>query len=136
MYQSYNTRRRTNPAKVFFAWLAAVAVALLCLFGIRGCANGVGERYSEGDRTGVVVKISRKGFFFKSWEAEMNVGGVSASEGGIAVPRTWEFSVTDPKVVEQIRQAAAEGRRVTVVYTQWALQPITQDTAYNAREVK
>jgi len=89
-----------------------VIIALVKLFG------GVPIEYSSGERVGVPVKVSYKGFFCKTYEGQMNVGVASNTGAGTVVPTTWNFSVADPNIVNQINEAADKGERVTLEYTQ------------------
>ena len=104
---------------------------LLCIFivGLSGCA-GCGRGYSDGDRVGIITKFSHKGFVFKSWEGQLNLGGtVSAGDKGV-VPSTWEFSVRDEKLVPLIQSAMSSGKRVKCHYLQWVVSPTTMDSGY------
>lgn len=73
--------------------------------------------YSEGDRVGVIAKVSSKGLFIKTWEGELHMG--SLQEGGI--PKVWEFSIDDPKMVEIIQAAQLSGKRVSLHYKEQLL---------------
>jgi hypothetical protein len=75
-----------------------------------------GITYSEGTRSGILTKVSRKGFVFKTYEGEMNVGGINAGEGTIMPQTTFKFSVTDPKVYDQLEKD--QGRKLVVHYKQ------------------
>jgi hypothetical protein len=103
--------------------------ALAFLTSFVGCA-GCGEHYSEGMRTGVLVKFSQKGVIWKSWEGQLNLGGVTQTDKG-AVPTVWEFSVTDPSIAEHLQKNV--GKTFTIQYHQWALGPVFQDSDYTAR---
>lgn len=64
--------------------------------------------YSEGTRAGELIKISHKGYIFKTWEGEMSQG-VSESQRFI-------FSI-EPKEKEIIEQMKAkQGKMVTLTY--------------------
>lgn len=52
-----------------------------------------GISYSTGARTGVVIKISQKGYIFKTYEGELNLGGISEGDGTIMPTKIWKFSV-------------------------------------------
>jgi hypothetical protein len=75
-----------------------------------------GLPYSEGTRSGVLTKISKKGFVFKTYEGEMNVGGFSQGDGTIMPSSIFKFSVAKRSVYEQLE--AVQGRRVVVHYKQ------------------
>lgn len=73
--------------------------------------------YSEGKRGGFVVKLSKKGYVFKTYEGELNVGGLY--EGGGTLNATqWAFSVSDNSVdpIAQIEEAIKTGSRVSLTY--------------------
>lgn len=73
-----------------------------------------GLTYSEGERTGTITKFSHKGLFFKTWEGELNMGGLEVGGKGV----TWEFSVNDPEVVEKIHKSQRVGGHWTLKYRQ------------------
>lgn len=52
-----------------------------------------GMTYSTGARTGIVIKISQKGYLFKTYEGELNLGGISEGDGTIMPTKIWSFSV-------------------------------------------
>ncbi len=80
--------------------------------------------YSDGTRSGVLQKFSRRGWLCKTQEGELAIyyGGVS--------PQTWAFSVLEPGVAAQIEKAV--GARVQVHYTEHPGVPTTcfADTRY------
>jgi hypothetical protein len=80
--------------------------------------------YSDGTRSGVLQKFSRRGWLCKTQEGELALyyGGVS--------PQTWSFSVRDPGIAAQIEKAV--GARVQVHYTEHPGMPSTcfADTRY------
>ena len=67
--------------------------------------------YSEGTRIGYVMKISYKGFVFKTYEGTLNL----ASRSDLAV-KTWDFSANSRKTYEAISNS--EGSRVKLHYKQ------------------
>lgn len=97
----------------------ASAAILLAIFGKPAIKiSGIPICYASGERTGVVVKLSKKGIIWKTWEGQMNVGSMSTDGNGLAVPAAWECSVTDESVVKQIQDAAKSGNRITLRYDQ------------------
>lgn len=73
--------------------------------------------YGEGDRVGQVVKLSNKGFIWKTWEGAMGI-----TQSGAYVDY-WEFSVdethpTKEKVLEDLRKAYNTGEIVKIHYIQ------------------
>jgi hypothetical protein len=74
--------------------------------------------YSEGERTGTVTKLSHKGLLLKTWEGELNMGGLEV--GGKS--SVWQFSVDDPAIIEDIKKAQRAGGRWTLKYRQQAMK--------------
>lgn len=94
-----------------------IGAAALCLL-LAACA----PEYSDGSRFGVVTKLSFKGIFWKSWEGELNMGGVKPSADGGVVANVFAFNA-DPAAVEKLKLAMSKGQRVELVYRQWFLPP-------------
>jgi hypothetical protein len=65
--------------------------------------------YSEGERAGILQKVSRKGWICKTYEGELAISIVP----GVA-PIIWSFSARDEAVVTQLN--AALGKRVVLHY--------------------
>lgn len=97
--------------KVILSGIAVVAVLFVLGWGYVIVGSWT---YSEGERTGIVTKFSHKGMFVKSWEGELNIGGLE--QGGIA--QVWRFTVDEPQMVEAVQQAQRSGERVTLKYRQ------------------
>lgn len=70
--------------------------------------------YSEGNRAGVLIKFSKKGYVFKTYEGELNIGGLGNIPSTAQMNQIWEFSVLDASVAEQLMQM--EGKRVSLQY--------------------
>jgi hypothetical protein len=102
--------------KNFKATVLKIGVGLLLIlilaFIFMNSAN-----FSSGFRAGVPIKVSYKGILFKTWEGQLNVGGLTSSPEG-AIPSTWEFSIhkSDQEVRDNIEQAITEGNRVKLYY--------------------
>ncbi len=65
--------------------------------------------YSMGSRTGYLVKLSEKGYLFKTCEGQLNLGGMQ--NGMLEI---WEFSVRDKAIYEELEQL--EGKKVRLEY--------------------
>lgn len=64
----------------------------------------------------MLTKVSRKGFIFKTYEGEMNVGGLNQGDGTIMPATIFRFSVTDKEVYDKLQDL--QGRKVVVHYRQ------------------
>lgn len=85
--------------------------------------------YSQGYRSGELVKISHKGVVFKTWEGEISQG-VSESQ-------IFKFSVesSEKEVIEQLKDL--QGQHVKLTYKErFATFPWLGDTKYYVTEVE
>jgi len=67
--------------------------------------------YSEGERAGYLQQFSRRGWFCKTWEGEIQLISMPG-----AIAEKFTFTVRDPAVAQQL--SAAIGQRVLMSYTQ------------------
>lgn len=113
---------KKKPSGITLVELLVIATILLVLGIIVAVPFtkvwGVPITYSDGDRTGVVYKISKKGFYWKTWEGELNLGGMSTDGNGTAVPNRWAFSAANDSIASQLTEAARNGERITLHYKQ------------------
>jgi hypothetical protein len=124
---------KNSPMRLFItiAALSLVAVCLAVFF------PGCGENYSEGERTGVVTKLSKKGLFYKTWEGEMNVGGMRADVNGNLSANIFEFTINDDAILTQVQDAQRANKTVTLLYKQWFAKPnFKTDSGYIIRGIK
>ncbi|CAN5146544.1 hypothetical protein BH09BAC2_BH09BAC2_16810 [soil metagenome] len=72
--------------------------------------------YSDGERTGLLTKLSRKGNVFKTYEGEMLIGNFQQSPN-VMVPEKFIFSVKNEALAEKLMQL--QGTTVSVIYNQY-----------------
>ena len=72
--------------------------------------------YSEGNRAGVLIKFSKKGYVFKTYEGELNVGGVGNIPNTAQLNQIWDFSVKDQAIADTLMHL--EGKKVSLHYRQ------------------
>lgn len=70
--------------------------------------------YSEGTRAGDLIKISKKGYVFKTYEGQLKLGGIDLQNQDEGLSDTWSFSVKDPEIVRQLE--ALQGEKVILRY--------------------
>ena len=96
------TREEINTVKKILLWIIGlsitgfVLVVILALF-----AN-----FSSGYRVGRIIKVSEKGYVFKTNEGQLNTGGFSEGDGDIT-SSIWEFSIKrgDTEILEQLKNS-------------------------------
>lgn len=91
--------------KFLFVTTAIVVVSLVSYFTFIYCAT-----YSEGVRSGQLIKFSHKGMAFKTWEGEISQG--------ISGAQIFSFSVLDKdqKVINDLKEL--EGQYVKLSYVE------------------
>jgi hypothetical protein len=74
--------------------------------------------YSEGFRVGRVIKLSNKGYVFKTWEGTLDFGYLQTDPQGGVATRIWDFSVApgDAAVRTDIDAAIAGDYKVKLHY--------------------
>lgn len=72
--------------------------------------------YSEGSRAGVLMKFSKRGYVFKTYEGELNTGGVGNIANTAQLNQVWNFSVKEVGFADTLH--LYEGKRVILFYQQ------------------
>lgn len=111
--QSFNInqyKKRRNMKMKYF--LICLAISVTIALGYNYIIPTFGD-YSTGDRSGIVQKITHKGFFFKTYEGELATEGIKVTT---SVGSTFEFSVIDENIVKQLDSLV--GQRVVISYTE------------------
>ncbi|MEN0005900.1 MAG: hypothetical protein AAF798_17250 [Bacteroidota bacterium] len=119
------------------SWIKRFFVAILLLAVLGGGIYlwACNWTYSDGTRAGVLIKISRKGVVWKTYEGQLNLGGFSEGSGDGLSGNIWEFSVWDDEIYEQLQ--SFEGQRVILQYRQkFKAMPWQGKTDYFIQSVK
>ncbi|MBY0424548.1 MAG: hypothetical protein K2Q22_02835 [Cytophagales bacterium] len=76
--------------------------------------------YSSGLRAGTLVKLSKKGFVFKTYEGQLNMGMyVSEQAAASGATMVWDFSVeNNPELIKKMEDAMLTGRRIKLKYNE------------------
>ena len=99
--------------KSFFRRLLIGLLVLAALAGA-GYMLYANYTYSEGTRAGNLIKISKKGMVFKTYEGQLKLGGIDLSNTNEGLSDTWSFSVKDEAIVQQLEKL--QGQRVVLRY--------------------
>jgi hypothetical protein len=94
----------------FLLWLVAIIVIFLAIY----IFINVSYTYSDGNRAGKLMKFSHKGYIFKTYEGELNLGGINTTTGGVMINNIWTFSVVDKDVADSLFKL--EGREISIHY--------------------
>lgn len=74
--------------------------------------------YSEGTRAGQVIKVSKKGIVFKTWEGQLNMQSFGAVKSDNSLAEVFTFSVKkgNDEVYNMLEAVALTGERVNLHY--------------------
>lgn len=111
-----------------------VGVILIIAIGLGILSYFVFGTFSQGDRAGILIKLSNKGIIFKTWEGELNaymyIGDQAAAS---ASANLFVFSVLDSEkeVIATMEKAMLNGHRIKLSYKQrYYAFPWNGDTKY------
>lgn len=76
--------------------------------------------YSEGVRAGTVIKLSRKGVLFKTWEGQLNIRSFGAVRSDNNLSEVFEFSIESDNetVIRKLEEVSLSGERVNLHYVE------------------
>jgi hypothetical protein len=114
MDNTSNTSTAVIPPNKFKRFAVITALVLIVVWFIYYFICGM--TYSEGTRSGILTKMSKKGFVFKTYEGELIIGGLNQGDGAVMPATTFKFSVTEKPVYDLLE--AAQGKKVVVHYKQ------------------
>lgn len=95
--------------------------------------------YDQGVRAGTVLRISKKGVIFKTYEGQLNLQSFGALKGTTPFAETFDFSVerNKPDVVRELEAVALSGERVNLHYVKrYIAFPWRGDTKYFITQVE
>lgn len=114
-------------------FLLALGVLVLLFFLFAYYAN-----FSSGFRVGVPVKLSKKGVLVKTFEGQLNIGGLTSGEQGV-MPTQWDFTVpsSNENAFKRIESAMEKGVRAKLYYKEKYIKlPWRGDTKYFVYQVE
>lgn len=110
-------------------------IAVLILSAVAATFLLSSYTYSEGYRAGLLVKFSHKGYIFKTYEGEINIGGITNASPTLNANTIWPFSVSEKFAADRLM--GMEGKYVRLHYKQRLKTFFWQgDTDYFVDEVE
>ncbi|MCK5782337.1 MAG: 6-phosphogluconate dehydrogenase [Flavobacteriales bacterium] len=95
--------------------------------------------YSSGTQAGVVMKISKKGVVFKTWEGRLDMGTVGRSKSSELGTKIFEFSIdgSNEALVKKLEEVQLSGQRINLGFEQkYVIFPWQGETKYFATSVE
>jgi hypothetical protein len=125
---------KRKSKRAFRIFLISLVAIIACIFLFYHYAV-----YDEGVRAGIVVRISKKGVIFKTYEGQLNLESFGALRGTSPLASTFDFSVesSDENVIKDLEAASLSGERVNLKYIKrYGAFPWRGDTQYFIKEVE
>lgn len=127
-----------NAKTVMIKWIKRIVIILLVAIVALFSFSYWGT-YSDGIRSGMVVKISKKGWVFKTYEGQLNLQTFGANKSPNLVSESFEFSVESDQeaVIKALEEASLSGERVSLKYEERLAKFFWRgDTKYFVTEVE
>ncbi len=116
-----------------------VALIVIVVVGIGLLSFYYWGIYDEGVRAGTVLRISKMGIVFKTYEGQLNLETFGALRGASPIAEAFDFSVEpgNTEVIKELQQVALTGERVNLHYKKRYLTfPWRGDTKYFITKVE
>lgn len=104
------TQSKSPVKKILLYLLLVIVLVLTVLYFI------FNYTYSEGNRAGVLIKFNKKGYIFKTYEGELNIGGLGNVPNTAQMDNHWQFSVRDKAIADTLM--TMEGKKVSLHYNE------------------
>jgi hypothetical protein len=103
-------RMAVNTTKKVLLILTLILVGIFAFF--------YWGKYESGIMAGKVLRISQKGFIFKTYEGKLNLETFGALKGASPIAESFDFSVEsgDTTVINQLEQVSLSGERVNLYF--------------------
>jgi hypothetical protein len=112
-------------------------LALIVFLGI--CAFSYWGKYEEGVMAGKILRVSKKGVVFKTYEGKLSIESFGALRGASPIAETFDFSVesSEKEVIKQLEEVALSGERINLHYIKrYMTFPWRGNTKYFAVQVE
>lgn len=79
------------------------------------CGCGLNTNNGKGEKVGQVVKLSKTGLIYKTWEGQLIRGGMSSGSGGFGVT-PYDFTVEDDDMAKKVQECMENQTEVKIKY--------------------
>jgi len=127
-YETFGTQVKRTTRKVFRIFMIVLVLGAAATFAF--LYWGV---YDDGLMAGKVLRISRKGVLFKTYEGKINLETFGALKGTSPIAESFDFSVEkdQEELIKQLQEVALSGERVNLYYAKrYVAFPWRGDTKY------
>lgn len=100
---------------LFIVLFVSLFLAIPAFYPAQAVTGGFIDDYSQGQRTGYIIKLSNSGLIWKTWDGAMQLGTGNIS----SLQQPFKFSIVDDALVQSIKSAIDGGVRVRLTYQQY-----------------
>jgi len=95
-----------------------ISLSVLILAGLGYLSFIYFGTYSEGVRAGTVIKLSKKGVMFKTWEGQLNIRSFGAVSSNNQLSEIFEFSIESDQAqtIKILQEVSLSGERINLHY--------------------
>ena len=95
--------------------------------------------YENGLMAGKVLRISKKGFVFKTYEGKLNLETFGALKGVSPIAESFDFSVeaSEVEIIKELEDVSLSGERINLYFTKrYMVFPWRGETKYFATKLE
>ncbi|MDZ4844698.1 MAG: hypothetical protein SH857_04020 [Chitinophagales bacterium] len=98
--------------------ITMIVLGSLLLIGIAVLSFLYWGVYDEGVRAGKILRISKQGVVFKTYEGQLSMEAFGSLKGASPIAETFDFSVENSKeaIIKDLEAVALSGERVNLHY--------------------
>jgi hypothetical protein len=104
--------KKKNGFKIFVRWVIFILLVVLSLYGYWKYYF----TYSDGNRSGLLQKLSHRGTFFKTYEGELVLSSIASTSNVAIASEKFYFSVAIDSIAHKMEKY--EGKKVKMHYLQ------------------
>lgn len=117
--------------------IVRIVIIVAIVAGITAFSIAYWGVYDDGVRAGTILRISKRGVIFKTYEGQISIEAFGGLKGVNPLAETFDFSVSREEVVKDLQAVALTGERVNLHYIKrYVGFPWRGDTRYFAVKVE
>jgi hypothetical protein len=121
LLHSTNTYRQLMESSTFGSTIKRITKKVflaLVVIGLIGFSFMYWGVHDEGLRAGRILRISKKGILFKTYEGQLNLETFGALKGASPIMESFDFSVekSDDAIIKELEAVALSGERINLHY--------------------
>jgi len=132
--QSFGNRLKNKTMKIIRKILIWAILIGIAAFSIMYFVS-----YEDGFMAGKILRVSKKGVIFKTYEGKINLETFGAMKGVSPIAESFDFSIakSNPDLIKELEEVSLSGERVNLFFVKYYFAfPWRGDTKYFATKVE